>query len=188
MSGDGKFKLTISGNGLSLDQEVDQATALSIMNIALGGQACVQAPINAAPTSEHTSPPKQVQSAAPERATPPQSLREHVHDLGPRTNPDIILSIASFITKRDHRDHFTKDEIKALFPKAGEALPKNYSRDFNNVGEWGWIAEDPERDGHWYITTTGEAALDTGFSREARKTTSRARRRPKSNLTGEGSE
>lgn len=167
-----KFKLTLEGEGLSLDREIDSITALAVMNIVMGRKE------SSAPASlvEQGAPPTAIPSVV-EGAGPPKaethqydmqdkpiSLREFVIRLQPKTNAQRILSIAQFLSEHQGLSRFKRDDIKPKFPSIGEPLPKNYSRDFQTALDKGWIAEDHGEKGSFYVTRTGETQIQHGFS------------------------
>lgn len=173
------YTLSITGEGLSLEREVDQATALAVVNLVLTGQK-PQIPTQhiEALAPRPAGIPHPAVAAQGQAPSPPVSVKEYTHELGAQNNADFILAFAAYITSREGRERFTRDELKSFFPKAGEPVPKNYTRDFGNTVDWGWVAEDHEQPGQWYITRAGTNALENQFAKETRKTT-RARRRSK---------
>ncbi len=167
----GDFKLTLSGEGINVERTVDRSIALAVLNSVLG------APTPQAETRTTTSlpppPPSPMYQAKHENSEggasslsiseKPTSLREFINGLAPKTNAQIILCIASFLSQNEATDRFSKEKIKPKFAAAGEQLPKNFSRDFQTAIDKGWVGEDPQNRDLYYVTRTGEAQISSGF-------------------------
>ncbi len=100
-------------------------------------------------------------------------------------NPDKILAIGDYMLECEGAEDFGRVEVKSRFRTAGEAMPKNFTRDFGWALKNGWIAEDPNKPDRFYVTRTGKTALSEKFSDDikkasAQKSTGRRRlRKPK---------
>ena len=98
------------------------------------------------------------------------SLREHLTATEAKRNPDKILAIADYLERIEGLHGFSKDDIKARFRTAGESPPGNFPRDFSWTVSNGWIAEDAQTKGQFYVTRTGQSAVEAGFSDDVTKT------------------
>jgi len=98
------------------------------------------------------------------------AIREFLNTSSAKRNPDKITAIAIYL--RDHldRETFSRDDVKGLFRKAGEPVPGNYARDFAVAVSSGWIAEDHNTSGEYYVTNSGEEALAEGFQAKPTRT------------------
>jgi hypothetical protein len=156
------YDLTLKGDGISIDRPVSADIAVQIMSLAMGGSAA-----NPAPSSPRVS-------AVPQRESgPTMAIREFLNDVGAKRNPDKIIAMAIYLRDHQGRDSFSRDDVKGLFRKAGEAIPANYSRDFGLALSSGWIAEDHETSGQYYVTKSGDETLAGGFQTKV----TRARRK-----------
>jgi hypothetical protein len=161
------YALSLKGDGLSLDRKVNETTARSIMNLVLGGVASFPKQL-----SERGSPISAPRAALTEHDERPMSLREYLDDVEAKRNPDKIVSIAEFLSSREGQHDFTSEDLKGRFRTAGEAPPGNFSRDFAWTVQNGWIAEDAQKAGVYYVTQRGKQAIEQKFSKEVKKKSS----------------
>jgi hypothetical protein len=152
---EGAYHLKLSGPGVTIDKSIDQSSALTIVQIVLGGTLLAG-----------QSQPDVPQPSPSSVRTPPMSLREYVEGAAARTNPERLAAFGGYL--RDHGDQpdFARDEIKACFKNAGEPLPANFPRDFNNTLQEGWLAEDHKNPGRYYVTRKGDEALKRKFGND----------------------
>jgi hypothetical protein len=173
------YKLTLKGGGLSVDREVDQATAFQILAAVMGGAtrpAVTLSGRGAAHTVDVTRPQPPAVGGL--------SLREHMDEFEPRRNPDKILAIAAYLTDMREMETFTSDDVKKEFRSASEPVPGNYARDWRWTISNGWIAKADGFPGEYYVTGKGRDALSAKFSDDVKKgtrvnKTARRRRAPK---------
>jgi hypothetical protein len=186
--GDAPFRVTLKGPGITVDREVDQATAVQVMTLVIGLPSQEGRTPSPLPPAEQPAPDAARVPIVPGGAR--LSLREYFDQAEPKRNPDKILTIAAYL--EDHRGHqtFGKDAVKREFRNAGEATPGNYARDFRWTVTNGWIAEAPDVPDEYYVTTKGRQAISDKFSLEVKKASSstkvQGRRRPRSR--GEGAD
>src|SRR3989344_3270319 len=128
-----KIKLIISSEEISYKKEIDEITAIKIMNI------CSQ---NSKISDEFLEKEESLISVAVNNLRP-DSPAEFIHKYGPKRNPDKILVFASFLEESRNQDRFTPNEIKKLFVEAGEIVPANFTRDFKWTISSSWITSDP---------------------------------------------
>lgn len=139
---DAKVKLTLKGAGLALERTIDAAVAARVIQLVLHGEP--------ASGSAHALSSNDVYRG------PRLSFREFLDRVQPKSNSEKIAAFAGYL--RDHvgQEDASKDEIKACFRTAGDSLPGNFHRDFQNTVQSGWIAEDPAKPGRFYLTRKGE--------------------------------
>jgi hypothetical protein len=106
----------------------------------------------------------------PRLGTPTLTVGEFLHEVEASRNPDKITAIAAYLKRHRGVGRFTRDDVRAEFPRAGEKVPGNYTRDFTWAVTNKWIAIDASAgEGEHYITGSGLAAVDAKFSAEVRK-------------------
>lgn len=170
------YKLTLQGGGLSVDREVDQATAFQILAAIMGGASPLPVAVGGGGRSAAAT-----ELFRPRGAAARLSLREHMDEVGATRNPDKILAIAAYLTDTRGMSTFSTDDVKKEFKNAAEPVPANYARDWRWAVSNGWLAADHEEAGEFYVTDKGRDALEAKFSGEVKKATSLAgrRRRPR---------
>jgi len=175
------FDLSLSGSGIKLERKVGQAAALQILAIAMGsGGESASAPLALGALTQ----PQPTHARGGARV----SVREYLAEVGAKRNPDKILAIGKYLVEFRGQESFTSNDVKGQFRLAGEALPANYPRDFRWTVTNGWISEDHQAPGQYYVTGTGDEALESKFAKEIKKKTSLSsgtRRRRKKKTTGE---
>jgi hypothetical protein len=148
------YRITLNGEGIDVTQQVDQATARLLLNILLEGHIA------------RPSDPIEDISAA---MKPRHSLREFLDDVEANRNPEKIVAIGEHLAISEGQADFSRDDIRGKFRAAGEAAPRNFSRDFSWSISNGWIAEDSQNKGRFYVTKTGKEAIQARFSPEIKK-------------------
>ncbi len=113
-----------------------------------------------------------------------RSLRELIDEAQATKNGQKVLVLGAYLAEQNGDGLFSPDEVKVLFPKAREVIPKNFSRDFLTAADAGWIEESLESEGRYFVTRKGETVLASGFSREVTKT---PRSKPKTAKNGSAS-
>lgn len=103
------------------------------------------------------------------------SLRQLIVESEAKTNAQKILVLGHHLSQQNPDNTFEITELRQLFPKAGERIPKNFSRDVKDAVSADFISESPGEGGVYFVTNNGELALDDHFA--AKKTRSAARRR-----------
>lgn len=147
-----KIKLSIIGDGLSFEKEIDQLLAGQIMALCLSG-------------SQASSVRQNIVNTVSNKIEK-ESVVEYCDRFSPKRNPDKILVFAGYIREMENRDSFSSGEIKRLFRDAGEVLPANFTRDFKWVIKNGWFTPDSVKKGNFFITKTGIKVLADGFPKE----------------------
>lgn len=176
------FTLSLSGQGIQLNREVDRTAALEILAIAMAPAGSIaQAPASRSAGPEVAGPSFRASTTGEDRI----SVREYLNSVEAKRNPDKILAIGRFLQEHRHQETFTSDQVKSQFRSASEPLPGNYARDFRWTVSNGWIAEDHEATGEYYVTSSGKEALAAHFSLEVKKKSgvTKGRRKKKAPVT-----
>lgn len=186
------FEVRVTGAGVELTRPVNQATALSVISIILGGSAVVPTaptPSGAGsyvPPVPTTTTPVEAQRNTPHPSVPADdsidtrmTVGEFIDDCGAKRNPEKITAIGYYLEVRLGQGSFTKEEVKSQFRPAGEPVPGNYSRDFSDAITQRWIAEDADTRGRFYVANTGKSAIASKFSEQFGKPIRRANSRRK---------
>lgn len=167
-----QFKLSLHGDGISIEKNVDRNTAAAVVSVVMGGPAISQ--MNSA----------RFHGAVDNSSVAPQkSLREFLIDVSPATNIERITAIGLYLHKYKSKDTFSKEDIEAGFKKARETRPSNLSRDLSNSVKSGAIDEAAES-GLYYVTNTGERSLTEyrgNASKAGRPKSKRTRKKSASN-------
>jgi hypothetical protein len=147
------FSLKLSGEGMNVEQQIDQRSALQVLQVVMGGG--LPAPVAVA-----------ANDAAPAQAAPgvALSLREYLDKHNAKMKPDQIATIAQYVCDVEGQPDFGREDIKSRFITAREPLPSNFSRDFNIAIERGWIAPVLNKRDRLYVTAKGAQAINSNFS------------------------
>jgi hypothetical protein len=169
-----KFRLSVHGEGIAVDREIDVVVALQVVSMLMGG---------APPAGgQHAIPGIHHQASATSPAT---SLREKLDAANAKRWPDKIVVIGQHLQSAG-KASFTKGEVRNLFPSAGEGKAGNYTRDFGWAVRNGWVSPLPESTKDFYVTQKGREAITKQFSGEVKKATAQpkgSRRRKKATST-----
>lgn len=103
-------------------------------------------------------------------APPNFSPLEYLNEVGAKTNPEKILALAKYQSdyEKGGDGDFSSEEIQGLFERARQVMPKNFRRDFRTVMESAWIDGVSDKEGRYYITSTGEKVIGGNFSQETK--------------------
>jgi len=160
---DQAFTVRVTGPGVTLERNIPEAAALSLINSILSGSiADSGSTVVTALTPEPQAPP-------PPTGRPAVSLREYLEDAEATRNPDKITAIGAYIMKHQSQEEFARKEVVQGFRQAGEPSPRNITRDWSWAIRIGWIAEDPNSPKMFYVTNKGFEAIANKFSLEIRK-------------------
>ena len=160
------YEIQLEGEGLNLKKTITEEMAARIMQIVMGSS---QIPRN----EKSESSEEHLDDAV---GRPPRAISEFIEEVGAKRNPDKILTIGQFLTDELGQKTFSVDQIKDQFRPAGESMPSNFGRDFRWTVSIGWLAEDRDTPGTYYVTRTGLTALEQQFSEEIRRATKQASR------------
>lgn len=159
------LEISVTGEGVSITQEVDQRTAREIINILMGGSP--EYTRGSRPFRQGRSDTEDSET----RTQRPLSLREYLDETEARRNPDKIVAIGEYMSEHEEVPEFSRDDVKSRFKLAGEAAPRNFARDFAWAVSNGWVAEDPKTPGSFYVTKKGRDAIDAKFAADVAKST-----------------
>lgn len=166
------YRITVEGDGLNFTRSVSESIARDIMFVAMGGS--VSGGIS---TRQGASP--QLPS---DDSTSRQTVGEYLQHVNARQNADKIVAIGLYLQETQDRQSFTRDEVKSMFPLAGERIPGNFSRDFATAIKSKWIAATGSASGEFFVTNSGRQAVQAQFadvSRRPANSSSRRRSRKK---------
>lgn len=160
------YRLTLKGDGVTVEREVTEDHARQIIAIVMGGAAMAGAP--ARPSASAGGITRAASGQIP-------ALREFVDEVGAQRNPEKIVAIGAYLVDHLGQDNFSREEVKSQFKNAGEGVPGNYPRDFRWAIIAGWIAPDPNTSGRFFVTDSGRDALTQKFPDEIRERTRQAK-------------
>ena len=123
------FSLRLSGDGINIEQQIEQRVALQVVQIVMGGGAPAVAPLSTGAKPDARS-----------SAGVSLSLREHLDKIGASKKPEQIVTIAHYVCEIEGQADFSRDDIRSRFITAREPPPGNFGRDFAVALKNGWIA------------------------------------------------
>ncbi len=167
------YSLTVTGRGVTVKRTITDDQLVTVLGIVLGGTPMVANTM--APTAMTGL---RTQGSSRGSGRPAVALREFLNQAAPKTFPQKLVVLALYQRESQGKDFTGRDEFKALLQRAGEGIPKNLGRDISNAVKAGWLEEDHEELGRYYVTRTGEEAVRNGFNGDGAKT-QRPRRRVK---------
>lgn len=163
-----KFRLSLKGEGISVDREIDGGAAMQIFSIVMGG-----VPAPGAPGT------RGIRSHVP--GTPAPSIREKLDEALAKRWPDKIVVVAQHLHDTGETS-FSKADVRNQLTAAREGKPGNYDRDFGWTVQIGWLAPNHDDPNQFYVTQKGREAIKAQFSKEVKRATSHpkaSRRRKK---------
>jgi hypothetical protein len=158
----GAYHLVLEGEGVTIDKMVDGHVAGAIARLAFSGVAveAVEAP-DPRPSAPLTSDQSTARSGIPVASGQRLSLREYLqHADVDRGIHGKILAVGSYLRDHEEQGDFTREDVRARFRSAGEPQPANFHRDFQKAVRAGWIAEDHQNAGRFYVTRTGDDEIN----------------------------
>lgn len=161
MNQDKSFKITITGPGISIDKELDENQLAKILPLAVS-----------------SSIQNTISQTSTDFQYPPLSIREYIDSKNPKTYPQKVVVVASYLRNILKKEKFTPEDVKIQLERAAEKITKNFLRDFKLALQAGWIAESYEVKGNYFVTSTGQSFIDNPDMILA-KTTNKVSRRAK---------
>lgn len=155
------YKLTLKGDGITVERDISEVLAKDIIAMVLGGGIPQASSIS--PTSSTAIPQQNYSQQQSNPSVPRKSLREYLNEVGAKKNPQKILVIAHYLVSFMGKETFSIADIKPQFKVASEPMPANLNRDFQVVAQNGWIAPDHAERKMFFITKTGLDALNNRF-------------------------
>lgn len=165
------YKIKIEGAGLSVDREVPKDIGDQIVVLLLTGRRTQET--NGTDQSGAQGPGasgSQIRYKAPDSVVD-MSIREFLDDRQAKRVPDKIAAIGVYL--RDHREQpsFTREDLVNNFEDAADPVPKNIARDIKWTLKAGWIAQRTGQKDLYYVTQSGNNAVQQRFSPEVVKKT-----------------
>lgn len=102
------------------------------------------------------------------------SPRQVIVEANAKTNPQKIAALGRYICTRSQTDTFSASEVLDMMKRAGETLPKNFSRDLKHAVVLEYIYEGEE--GQFILTEKGKEAVDHHFESAEKVRGSKTRR------------
>lgn len=158
-------KVTLNGDGLNYSKDASVVQAAQIIGF-----------LNNTETQAGDSSLRNEPIILGEPTKPRKSPREYLLDTGARTNTQKILALSDYVSKRDSVEVISILDVKSAFSKAGEPVPRNFSRDLKDAVQTGYISEDDNQAGHYFITNKGYEVLENSFEKGQRAVRRRTKR------------
>ncbi|MHA7818675.1 MAG: hypothetical protein ACX930_03395 [Erythrobacter sp.] len=147
-----KVTVTIEGNGISFQREIDLNQAGAIISAVLGGFAQPKNPGNVSSAiGDHSN------STLGEET--PLSMREFLDELEVTTNAETVVAIAEF-HRQSGTTYVSRDDVAQGFADASMPEPSNLPRDIGTARKKGWLAYKAGSKDEFYVTKTGRALLE----------------------------
>jgi hypothetical protein len=89
--------------------------------------------------------------------------REALERSGAQKNPEKIVALAAYFLL-DGPETFKPDDVKAVFRRARETAPANFTRDLGLAISAGWVVEDKDVPGEYFLTNKIDGIFDGGFT------------------------
>jgi hypothetical protein len=147
------FSLRLTGDGINIEQQIDQRIALLVVQVVMGAAPPVSAAVPGASVHAHQSEEISL------------SLREYLDRSVASKKPHQITTIGHYISEYEGQGDFGRDDVRSRFSTAREPLPRNFSRDFGLALKNGWIAEVHGKKNRFYVTAKGVQAIESQFSK-----------------------
>jgi hypothetical protein len=146
------FSLRLSGDGINIEQQIEQRMALQIVQVVMGGGAAITPQTFGAKSDARSLDGVSL------------SLREYLDKIGASKKPEQIATIAHYVCEVEGQADFSRDDIRSRFITAREPPPGNFGRDFVVALKNGWIAEVHGKKNRYYVTAKGAQAINNSFS------------------------
>jgi hypothetical protein len=158
------YRLTLEGNGIHVERDIDETAVLAVMSALMGGDAGIARPRPTIKPGGIFVRPEQGAGGA--RG---QSLREFLNEVGAKRNIDKIVAIAVYLEDERAYDAVTSAQLRSEFKTAREPIPGNLPRDLHAAVAAGWLANSPGSGDEYYVTKSGRHAVEERFSPEVTK-------------------
>lgn len=176
-------KLTINGDGLTFEKEIEMFQATQIMGFIAKSEVLTTnvSQDNVAPLMD-TSAPVQPVMLVDETEKKYESPRQAIDTLKAKTNPHKLVAIGLYLGATSQNSRIlTHAEILSEFSKAGEPTPKNFPRDVNNAVADGYVY--PESKTTFRLLSSTDNLAETGFKKSrARSSGSKQTSGPRAKL------
>ena len=155
-----QFSLKLSGTGISIDQSITKALATRIVMLVLSDGRVDE------------SESDQLKQKGADGGTPiisptartATSLREFLNQHKAKKITEQIVAIGSYRQSKGDKNYFSREELDSGFEEAKAQPPGNPTRDIARVIALGWIAQRSGQKNQYYVTATGESAIEANFA------------------------
>lgn len=157
-----RYKISLTGAGISIEKEIGAELAASIVAQVVSGKAPTalkDITNNIGTQHQDTSG---TEHGSVNRIDARTTVREFLNDISPSTNVEMITAIGYFLWKKDGKETFSTEDIKSGYKSARESLPGNISRDMGKVVKAGWAGKGSHSQ-EYFITNTGAKAVESSF-------------------------
>jgi hypothetical protein len=149
------IKVNVDGLDIKVTRVVDEATALAVISLIMGGTAIPKALTGGIPGVKDLSQDFGM------------TLREYLTQQEAKSIQEKITAMGWYFMNIHQKKSFSIDEILIQFDDVREKRPKNPVRDVNETIKKNWLTTTP--DGEYLITGTGQKAVEAKFAKEAIK-------------------
>lgn len=156
---DETYNLTLKGNGVEISKEIGPTAAAAIIQLVMTNGANIFASV-ASPGPTASSAGQSTAAIDGRRV----SLREWVVECEAKSYPEKVVAVGLYMRDHEGAADFGRDDIRDRFRGAGEPPAANLPRDVSMAVKSGWIAEDHQNRGRFYVTRTGEEAVARHFA------------------------
>jgi hypothetical protein len=160
-----EYKVSIKGEGLTFEQSVPLELAKRLVAMAASGETM----------GGRVGESRMGGGAG--RVIPHQhdggdhdnlAMSEFISTHDAARNIEKITAIGEYLKVYRGKSTFTNQDVASGFEEAGDAVPKNLSRDVVWAKKVGWVAPKMGADGEYYVTTSGRAAINGNFGPEVK--------------------
>jgi len=155
--GEQKTVVTVKGPGVEVCREVSEPQMMAVLRVLLNSSEPAASLLHSGPD--------------PVPDSDRESIAEFFRRIGPKRNPDKILTVAEYLRAVGRLESFTPDDLRRRFKDARLTPPGNFARDLSWAIKVGWIAKDDNEPGCYYVTTSGSKAVSSGFPDSVKKAT-----------------
>ena len=161
------IKITIRGDGINVERDVNEGVAREVLLLVLGGRG--SAGREGAADGQRLG--ERGEGLAEKPLGGRTSLRDFLTAHGPKRNPEKIATIAEYLKTYESKPTVTKQSLAKAYEEAAEPVPGNLSRDITWTVKIGWLADKQGASDTYYITSSGSQAVRSKFPPELRKKT-----------------
>ncbi len=158
---DAEFTIKVTGTGLELDRKISQELANKIVMFVLSGGKKDE------DLEDDQGPKEPAHGTAKSTSLGKLSLREYINTHNATKIPQQIVAIGFHCQTKSKAESFAREELEKGFKEGKVPKPANLVRDIATAITRGWIAESGEDD-QYYVTGTGESALEANFSKDVK--------------------
>lgn len=178
-----QYKVSITGPGANIERDIPFEVFRRILMLLYVEETETRkgAAKPVAAEGSRARPAVGIGDAAP-------SLREYFDRHEASTNSGKLAAVGAFKKAYSGENSLTPEELTQAFLDAGEPSPANLPRDIKETIRKGWIARKPGEDDIYYVTGSGEKAVQANFQVVAKGGARRRRRTGRRARTGKPSD